>query len=258
MSASVQKDSFTLIGIHKAPVNLSKQEFDAKVGEFYDSLAALPAVKKNFLSFDVIFQNSIMDAKHEAHGIPAPQPCVILMATFETVDNFKEYFQDRAAQEFFQNADKDIASPSASIAFSADVVTRIGVPRSEFGSTATERKLWVGIYKGPESAVPSHITQFQKNANATFDDYVALPVCRKNILSHSVWTPNASVDGTFQAADNAMAKPAMIEIFEVENWDRAIEAAEDVENIDISKKATQSFGLYVGSNCFGADVVKKI
>ncbi|KAF7342418.1 hypothetical protein MVEN_01830800 [Mycena venus] len=257
MSASVQKNSLTVIGIHKAPENLSKREFDAKARAFCDSLVALPVVKKNFLSFDVIFQNSVLDEHMKELGWGEPQPCVIHIVELETVEKFTEFLQDAAFQKLMTNTD-DFALPSVSITFSADAVTRIDVPRSEHGSTATERALWVGIYSGPGPALSPHITQFQENVSATMDEYVALPVSQKNMLSHKVLTANDSAEATLQAHGYPNAEPAVVVMVEMENWDRAIEICEDAEIKRVTEKANQGFGLLVGAICFGADVVSKI
>ncbi|KAF7342416.1 hypothetical protein MVEN_01830600 [Mycena venus] len=257
MSASVQKHSFTVIGIHKAPENLSKQEFDAKVGALCDSLVALPVARKNFLSFDAIFQNSVVDEHMKEFGWGEPQPCVVLVAEFETVQNFTEFFQDATVKKLLTDAD-DFAFRPASIAFSADAVTRIDVPRSDYGSTATERKLWVGIYRGPGPAFSPHITQFQENVSATMDEYVAQPVSQKNMLSHKVWMPNDSIAASLQAQGYPNAEPVVVVMIEIENWDRGIEVCEDAELKRLTEKANQNFGLHVGAICFGADVVPKI
>ncbi|KAJ6480124.1 hypothetical protein C8R45DRAFT_933070 [Mycena sanguinolenta] len=231
-AASVQKHPFT-----RRQASLS--EIEAKMRNLCYSLVALPVVKKNFLSFDAIFQDSIVDAQNKGLGCDEPQPCVVLMAAFE-------FSQDAAVKKLITDAD-DFDFRSASIVFSADVVTRIGVPRSEYGSTSTERKLWVGLFKGPGPAVPPHVTQFQENASATFDKYVTLP-----------WMLNDSIAAIAQATGYAKAEPVVMVMFEFENWDRGIEILEDAGAIDISKKATQCFGFYMDANCFGADVVKMI
>ncbi|KAF7377960.1 hypothetical protein MSAN_00219900 [Mycena sanguinolenta] len=258
MSASVQKHSFTVIGVHKAPANLSKQEFEAKVGKLCDSMAALPVAKKNFLSLDAIFHDSVVDAHMKELGWGEAQPCAVLMAVFETFDNFTEYFQDPAVQNLLADADEDFAFRSASSVFSADVVTRIGVSRSEYGSTATERKLWVGIYKGPGPAVSPDVTQFQGNVSTTLDEYVALPVSQKNMLSHTVLMTNDTIAPHLQAKGYPKAEPVTVVMIEIENWDRGIEVLEDAEVKRITEKANQGFGFHVDAICFGAEVVKKI
>ncbi|KAF7349908.1 hypothetical protein MVEN_01291500 [Mycena venus] len=180
MSSSVQKNRFTAFGIHRAPANLSKREFDAKVATFCDSLVALPVVQKNFLSLNMVSQNTIMDAHVKELGCSESQTYVLLIAEFETVDNYTEVQHDPAFKNLFSDT---FTFRAESIGFSADAVTRIDVPRS----TGTERQLWVGIYKGPGLSPPA---QFQKDVSATMDQYVALPVSRKYMLSHTVWTAN--------------------------------------------------------------------
>jgi hypothetical protein len=54
MSASVQKNRFTFIGIHKVPSNLSKKDFDAKMDALVNLLVALPVVQKNFLTLNLV------------------------------------------------------------------------------------------------------------------------------------------------------------------------------------------------------------
>jgi hypothetical protein len=54
MSASIQKTRFTAIGIHKAPANLPKKDFDAKMDALVNSLVALPVAQQTFLSFDLV------------------------------------------------------------------------------------------------------------------------------------------------------------------------------------------------------------
>ncbi|KAJ7268209.1 hypothetical protein B0H12DRAFT_96936 [Mycena haematopus] len=252
MSASVQKHSLTVIGIHKAPANLSKQEFDAKVREFCDSLVALPATRKNVLSFDAIFQNNMLDARMKELGW-GEQPCVIFIFRLENVENFTEFFHDAAVQKLITDGD-DLAFRSAPIAFSADVVTRVDVP----ASTATKRSCVVGIYKGPGPAFFPHITQFQENFSATVDEYVALPISQRNLLRHTVWLPNDTIAATLQARGYPEAEPVVVVMDEYENWDRAIEVFEDAEVERVIEKANQGFGLHVGANCFGADVVLKV
>ncbi|KAJ7268197.1 hypothetical protein B0H12DRAFT_1097469 [Mycena haematopus] len=247
-----KKHSLTVIGIHMAPANLSKQEFDAKMGDFCDSLVALPATRKNLLSFDAIFQNNTMYAQLKELGW-GEQPCVVLVLRFENVQNFTEFFDDVAVQKLVTDAD-DFAFRSASNVFSADAVTTVDVPRS----SPTKRALVVGIFKDPGPAFSPHITQFQENHSATVDEYVALPISQRNLLSHKVWLANDTIATSLQAQGYPKAEAVVVVMGEYENWDGAIELCEDAELKRVIEKANQGFGFHVDANCFGVDVVSKI
>jgi hypothetical protein len=51
-STTTERSCF--IGIHKAPPNLSREEFEAKAGAIVDAIVALPVVQKNLLKLEIV------------------------------------------------------------------------------------------------------------------------------------------------------------------------------------------------------------
>ncbi|KAJ6569063.1 hypothetical protein B0H19DRAFT_1256740 [Mycena capillaripes] len=260
MSASVRKDTITVIGVHRVPAHLSKREFEENVDRLVESLLALPEAK-NLLSLNVyrhqniiqIFQNNHVEASMKELGYPPAQPCVLLMPEFETADNLAEWLHSPALKQLLSDADQ-FHFVSGSTAASMDAVTRIDVPTT---LTAAERNLWVGIYPGPGTSSPG---QFKENMGVLLDAITALPVSQKNLLKHTTWMINDSIAPELQSIGFPAAQPVVIVMVELEgpNWDPIIEICADAELKRLILKANQDFGLYVDSICFGADVFTKI
>ncbi|KAJ7860224.1 hypothetical protein B0H14DRAFT_2745124 [Mycena olivaceomarginata] len=211
----------------------------------------LPEAQKNLLSLNVIFQNNHADASMKDLGYPAAHPCVLLMAEFETLDNLAELLQSPALKQLLSDAEQ-FRFVSGSIAASVDAVTRIDVSTT---LTATERRLWVGIFPGPGISSPG---QFKDNVGELFDALTALPASRKNMLKQTTWMMNDSIAPHLQSAGYPAAEQVVITTVEYEDWDRMIENCTDPEVKSLILKANQDFGYNVDNICFGADVVAKI
>jgi hypothetical protein len=100
MSSLTKRTCF--IGIHMAPPNLSREEFEEKAGALGDAIAALPIAQKNLLKLDIvriltfqalpvliingggqISQNTLMDEHMKEVGLPVPAPTVVMSAEYE-------------------------------------------------------------------------------------------------------------------------------------------------------------------------------
>ncbi|KAJ7366025.1 hypothetical protein DFH08DRAFT_948092 [Mycena albidolilacea] len=241
MSVSVQKPKFSVIGIHQAPAGVSKCDFDAKVDNFVNSFVTLPAVQKNFLSYNVIFQNNVLDASLKYLGMPPAQPCVVLKAEFETEDNFMDYSRDPAVGKLLSDANQ-FGFMSGSIVSSVDLVTRIDVPAE------AERRLWVGIYRVPGI---TSAAQFQDKVGPVIDAFIEHPLSQARMLKHTMWLPNSSSAPGLQSQGYPAVDPAVVIMVEYE-------ICAEAELQAILAKADNDFDFHVNSICFGADVVKKI
>jgi hypothetical protein len=100
MSSVTKRTCF--IGIHRAPPNLSREEFERKAGVLGDAIAALPVAQKNLLKLDIvrmltfrallvliihaggqISQNTLMDEHMLGVGLPVPETTVVMSAEYE-------------------------------------------------------------------------------------------------------------------------------------------------------------------------------
>ncbi|KAJ7860045.1 hypothetical protein B0H13DRAFT_1901217 [Mycena leptocephala] len=280
MSASVQKSRFTAIGIHRQPAKVTKKDFDAKINALVDSLVALPVVQKNFLTLNLIFQNNQLDASlnslayPETQGCtmaiaeleifqnnqldaslnslayPETQGCTMAIAELESMDHFLEYIRDPAVRKILLEGEQ-FGFVSAASTCAVEGITRIEK------SSLTERPLFVAIHKGPGITSP---IQFQGNWSTTHDGCVALPVSQKNMLNHTVYLPNDGLTSEFQSLGIRAAEAAVIVMIQSETWDGMIEVRICLGYPDMKRVITRANkdGLFVDSNCFGADLVTKI
>ncbi|KAF8209031.1 hypothetical protein K438DRAFT_1960762 [Mycena galopus ATCC 62051] len=153
MSASVQKDRFTVIGIHMVPAGMAKRELELKVEGLADPLVAFPTVQKNTLSLDVIFQNDLLDASMKAgnslqHSLTSSSQgsskYVVRMCDFHFPFNIDPTMDNYLEIQRWRNCCRTPISLTTSLT-PFIVVTRVDVPKPR-------RSLWVGIFKGPGRA----------------------------------------------------------------------------------------------------------
>ncbi|KAJ6529755.1 hypothetical protein B0H19DRAFT_1332879 [Mycena capillaripes] len=127
------------IGIHCVPPNLSRTEFEAKVGAF--GAARGPEEPPQ------ISQNTLMDKHMKSAELPIPSPTVIMSAECESLGHlaqvlvsvFLQYeaeihlptqiLKDPAFQKLLTESD-DFGFRTATTALAADIVTKIDAPRA--------------------------------------------------------------------------------------------------------------------------------
>ncbi|KAJ7910311.1 hypothetical protein B0H13DRAFT_1876846 [Mycena leptocephala] len=96
MSPSARKDGFHVMGMHKIPPHLSKDEFETKLEALIDEAVKLPLVQRNLLKVemvrcilifshptsrkfgDQIFQTDLMDEHVKPFGFPPREDVVFV------------------------------------------------------------------------------------------------------------------------------------------------------------------------------------
>jgi hypothetical protein len=56
---SARKDIVQIVGVHKVPSHLSKEEFEAKYETLVEEMVALPSMKNNFLKLEIVRTTSM-------------------------------------------------------------------------------------------------------------------------------------------------------------------------------------------------------
>ncbi|KAJ7676999.1 hypothetical protein DFH06DRAFT_1169507 [Mycena polygramma] len=250
MPASHQKDRFTVIGIRTAPPGLSKKDFKAKTNAVMNSLVALPVVQQNFLSFNVFFQNGALDAAMRDLGYPETPTSVMIITEYETVNHFEEYIQDPTVNKLLSEA-ASFSYHTGACAFSADAVVKV-----ERGLSSTERRVWVGIFKGARDVPPA---DFQEKLNTLTDRLMALPSYQRNVVKCTMFLQNdVNIASHMNVLGFPAAEPTFVIVVEAQTQEGLMEICTDAEMAQLVGDAMKDFAFHVDSICGGMEVVAKI
>jgi len=125
------QDGAHLICVYNVPPHISTQEHDQKFEDFIDNFLAVPAVKKNFVRFEMWQHNNMLDDDIRAFGYSASGPAFIHHAIVENWDSALEMMEDPEARQFVINAGnsgKDFNLKTDGYVFHGRVVTKIDKP----------------------------------------------------------------------------------------------------------------------------------
>ncbi|KAJ7782269.1 hypothetical protein DFH07DRAFT_1010145 [Mycena maculata] len=256
------------IGIHKAPPNLSRTEFEAKVGALGDAIAALPVAQKNLLKLDLIFENTLMDKHMKSVGLPLAPPTVVMSAEYETLDhlaevpasnfltNMHEMLKDPALQNLLKEAD-DFGFRQSATAFAADIITKV-VSAQAAGENADTNVIC--IYHRPP-----HLSeeQFAQKMEGIMDKITALPI-QDRLSSYTLWLQNNAVEKHLQELGYPGPEPLLVVRASAENLDHMMEIFEHSEVAGVLIEGLRDLGFHtdhdnpVYSCVFSADVATKI
>ncbi|KAF7333710.1 hypothetical protein MVEN_02327400 [Mycena venus] len=177
----------TAFGIHPVPANLSKREFERKCEALVESLLATPVAQRNFLKFDIIFQNEQLKEHITALEIPEPRPIVCLRVEYETEDSWAECHRDPDYMKAL-DAGKSWGFHDDACIFSAAKVSK-GHPNAPRDSNVV-----VGIIKAP-----GHMsaTEFQQRLEGLID---AVYGAKKPAIKWHLYVQNMNAEEHLQAA----------------------------------------------------------
>ncbi|KAJ7457327.1 hypothetical protein FB451DRAFT_1183229 [Mycena latifolia] len=255
MSASTKASCF--IGIHKAPPNLSRTEFKAKVNALGDAIAKLPVAQQNLLKLDIpqadLSEHPDRPA-HEGPGAPGARAhprdvrrvrgdlifSVYFSALVDVNICAAEFRASRwdaerpALQKLLVDSDT-FGFRKGATAFVAGVVTKV-----DAGAPTTV----LGVLQCPPHLSPE---RFAQKIGELMDRIIAQPV-RHCSLSYSLWTQNDAVE--LQALGYPMPEPLVI----VEHSEVARLVAEGMREFSFHPDTANP----AESCCFSADVSTKI
>ncbi|KAJ6499490.1 hypothetical protein DFH09DRAFT_329475 [Mycena vulgaris] len=213
--------------IHKAPPELTRIDFEAKMDSFADALAALPIVQKNLLKLDLMSQNTLVDDHRAAFGFQVPATTVLLSAEYKTMDGLVEMLTDATVQKLFAEAD-EVSFHHASCAFATDIVTKIDVP----GTTQSTHVIC--IFNRPPNLSAEQFTQ-------EMDDWIerltALPV-QERLSSYIMWLQNDSAEAHLLDLGYQPPDPLVVLRLNSENLEHMLEVPARFRDSSIS---TQQF-----------------
>ncbi|KAJ6574329.1 hypothetical protein B0H19DRAFT_1254039 [Mycena capillaripes] len=252
MSSTTKRSCF--IGIHKAPPNLSREEFEAKAGALGDAIVALPVVQKNLLKLEIISQNPLMDKHITALGLPEAAPTVVMSFEYESLDNLHEacMLKDPTLQKVFEESD-DFGFRKYATAFAADVYTKAEVPGVNAGITV------IAVFTCPPQLSADQLGQ----RFGELMDNVAQSV-QDRLTHYSLWLQNDAVDKHLQALGYPAPKPLIVARAESERLDHMKEIFEHSEVSQLAKEAVRELSYHRDSEdpaescCFSADVATKL
>ncbi|KAJ7500981.1 hypothetical protein B0H11DRAFT_1993241 [Mycena galericulata] len=237
------------IGIHKAPANLSRTEFEAKVGALGDAIAALPVAQKNLLKLDLIFDNALMDKHMKSVGLPLAPPTVVMSAEYETLDHLAEMLKDPALQNLLKEAD-DFGFRQNATAFAADIITKV-VSAQSAGENADTNV--VCIYHRPP-----HLSeeQFAQKMEGIMDKIIALPI-QDRFSSYTLWLQNSAVEKHLQELGYPAPEPLLVVRASAKIFEHSEVAGVLIEGLrDLGFHTDHDNPIY--SCVFSADVATKI
>ncbi|KAJ7881227.1 hypothetical protein B0H13DRAFT_2278601 [Mycena leptocephala] len=244
MSASYRNDRIVCAGVYKGPPNLSKEALRVKAEAFADSLLAVPIAQKNYLKFEINFQNGLLDEHMKALRLSAP-PGVWVTGECETEAKFMEILGD---PEFAKTIGEAEHLDYFSVFF-VDVVTKVDVP------TAKNRVRVMGALKPP-----AHLSSidFHHKTEALTDRFLALPIVQEKVIRLCMWRQNTNMAAHLQATGLPAPEPVLVIVFEAETEEALIEMAAHPSIKTHVADATRDISIHLDSSVFLADVITKI
>ncbi|KAF8188479.1 hypothetical protein K438DRAFT_1833619 [Mycena galopus ATCC 62051] len=241
---SVSKTYCTAFGIHPVPANITKEDFQAKCEALVESFLALPVAQKNFLKFDILFQNDQVKSHITSLGFPEPQPCVCLRCYYETDANWAACLQD---PDFINAmaAGQSWGFHDGACIFSTDSVTKLD------SSISSDTNVVVGIFKVPMQQTAS---TFRQKLDTFIDAVLDL---KKPTMNLTMLVQNLNAEQNLQAAGYPPSQPTIVVVDECQTFDEIAKIANDLEAQTLVAKAMKDFGLHVNSVVFSADVKNK-
>ncbi|KAJ7203662.1 hypothetical protein GGX14DRAFT_570113 [Mycena pura] len=244
MSSLTEKTCF--IGIHKAPPNLSREEFERKAGELGDAIAALPVAQKNLLKLDIISQNTLIDEHMKGVGLPVPAPTVVMSAEYEML-------KDPALQRLFTESD-DFGFRKHATAFAADVFTIVDAP------DVTADLHVICVYYCPPQISVDVFGQKMKELM----EHIASQSIRDNFSHYSLWLQNDAVDRHLQELGYPAPKPLLVVRADSKHLDHMKEIFEHSEVSRLLNEGIRDLGFHrdgddpTEASCFSADIATKL
>ncbi|KAJ7200410.1 hypothetical protein GGX14DRAFT_572171 [Mycena pura] len=248
MSSSVNKDHRCIgLGLHHAPVHLSKAEFEAKINALVDTCLALPVCQRNFLKFELMFPTDLLSNHIGGIGSIHPPDGVWVRYESPTHEHLAEVLTD---PEFHQLiADARDWGLDCDCSFSADVSTKTDVA----SSTPNNRAHGAWLIRIPSSMSGD---DFQAKMVPFFDKIGALPVTQKNVLKLTYWSQNTLAADAYRALGYPTPEPVAVIMAEYETFDDMAELMQD-EGIRKLFAEDNPFPE-LETWCFSMDVVTKV
>ncbi|KAF7343147.1 hypothetical protein MVEN_01745400 [Mycena venus] len=245
MSASYQKDRVLCVGVYKAPPNLSKEALQVKAEALVDSLLAVPIAQKNYVKFEINFQNALLDEHLKALGYPEAQPGVWVTGECETEAKFEEILKDPEIAKLIQEAEH---LEHFSVFF-ADVVAKVDIP------TTKNRVRVMSALKPP---VHLSSNDFHHQAEAILDRFLALPVAEGKTTRLSLWRQTTNMATTLQETGFPAPDPVLVLVYEAETQEALVEMMTDSSLKMLVSDAIRDISVHLDSSTFAADVITKI
>ncbi|KAF7343702.1 hypothetical protein MSAN_01950300 [Mycena sanguinolenta] len=221
-----------------------------KMQQLSDALIKVPSTQKHVRKFDLLLPTDHLDEYFKTIGFPPPTPLVVFRAECDSPDHIAEVFSDPEFQRaFVGSAEFDLPKGNW---FATDVVTR------QFHSEASTGK--PGVHGIMIVKVPPNIAieQFREQLLAAHDAYFALPGAQKALRTHTVASPNDSMNAHIRTAGLTVAEATFIVYFEAESVEGIMEVAAKADMAKHVETEMKDRGSHVDNCGFGVNVVTKI
>ncbi|KAF7358233.1 hypothetical protein MVEN_00872100 [Mycena venus] len=241
---SVSETYCTAFWILPVPTNTTKEDFQAKCEALVESILALPVAQKNFIKFDILFQNDQMKNYMASVGLPEPQPCVCLRCYYETDANWAACLQD---PDFINAmaAGRSWGFYDGVCIFSADPITKLD------SSVPADTNVVIGIFKIPVAQTASI---FRQKLDALIDTVLNL---KKPMMNMTMLVQNLNAEQNLQAAGYPASQPAIVVINEFQTFNDVAKLANDLGVQSVVAQAMKDFGFQANSVVFSADLKNK-
>ncbi|KAJ7060220.1 hypothetical protein C8F01DRAFT_191586 [Mycena amicta] len=134
---------FCGIGIYRAPEGCPREEFEANMRGFLDIMQSTPAVQKNLLKLNAVYQNDHLKEAVDRAGLKEAPTTVLAIAECKAAEDFANCMKDVDVTGHVRNTNS-FGMPQAACFFSADVVTKLdhgkcltGEKRPAMGSSSS-------------------------------------------------------------------------------------------------------------------------
>ncbi|KAJ7800902.1 hypothetical protein B0H14DRAFT_2897700 [Mycena olivaceomarginata] len=247
---SARKDRVAVIGMWKAPPNVSKEALETEITSLVDSVLALPVAQKNYLKFEIISQRELANQHIQGLGLPEAPPSVWVMAECASEAHFAELYEDATFAALIEEKHKTLYKDRLTAnAFFVDLRTGIDSPIT--GS----RTRVMAAYRCPDHLSPA---EYYTKMEAQLEKIIARPIVKKAFQKYYLWIQNDTLDAKLRELGFPEPEPMVLLSAETENDERMAEVLTHPEFKDHMKDAIRDLHLHIESSVFFANVVTKI
>ncbi|KAJ7628841.1 hypothetical protein FB45DRAFT_1059520 [Roridomyces roridus] len=250
MASSYHKDHTYWTTIHRAPSQLSHEDWKASVELGLGEWLGIPLVKETTGQFDLIVANDVLDDRAEAWGLRTvrSRPVIILVGKFKSRDDIVMLAKDQALQSKLSEFPefKPDRGDTACVMESKILIDK------QSGSDIRNRVHYFGICEVPEGGGRE---QCEKKLDALVARVMKLPVAQKNLVKFTMYRQDSSMDHISTTQLNIHHGPEYTFVFhqEFDNEDDMMELVNDRGYADLVVEGTKFFNI----TSFAADVITK-
>ncbi|KAJ7869930.1 hypothetical protein B0H14DRAFT_2726777, partial [Mycena olivaceomarginata] len=219
--------SSQIVGVHKVPSHLSKEEFEAK----YETL-------NNFLKLEIVLlQNDRFDQYLESYRCSPRESLVVVRGEIESAESYI------AVQKKMEGVPRALVCRAERLHFAWILSKTLRT------ILASLLKI-VFIYGHPQGPAVHLKEECGKRFIKFFENYSHIPMIRKNFVK---WVPNSAVDDHIHRVGYPPPETAFTTHIELETWENVVDF-QNKESFKPVLAAKRDFDFNTNANVFTADL----